>query len=88
MCPQLTVDMLPQAVDLYDRGMPWSFIIETLMALIAARNDDELYYYDTIIIENEDDDESIFPIKDPENHLGETYTLVSNTTEQSKRHRS
>lgn len=88
VCPQLTVDMLPQAVDLYDRGMPWSFIIETLMALIAARNDDELYYYDTIIIENEDNDESIFPIKDPENHLGETYTLVSNTTEQSKRHRS
>lgn len=79
-CPLLTSDMLPKAVAYYNDGLPFSFIIENLLALIAARNDDELHFYVDVVISNENDDERIFPMHST-NKWGndtEAYVISSN----------
>ena len=75
-CPLLTSNMLPKAVAYYNDGLPFSFIIENLLALIAARND-ELHFYVDVFINNENDDESIFP-RHSTNNDNETYVISSN----------
>lgn len=77
-CPLLTSDMLPQAVAYYNDGLPFSFIIENLLALIAARNDDELHFYANVFIDNKDDEESIFPRHSTKWDDDETYVISSN----------
>lgn len=76
-CPKLTSDMLPKIVEYYDDGMPMSFIMETLLASIAARNDDGLYCYENVRIENRKN-ESPFARKDPACNDNEVYLLSSN----------
>ena len=79
-CPLLTSDMLPKAVAYYNDGLPFSFIIENLLTLIAARNDDELHFYVDVVISNENDDERIFPMHST-NKWGndtEAYVISSN----------
>jgi len=77
-CPLLTSDMLPQAVAYYNDGLPFSFIIENLLALIAARNDDELHFYDDVFIDNKNNGESIFPRHSTKWDDDETYLISSN----------
>lgn len=76
-CPLLTSDMLPKAVAYYNDGLPFSFIVESLLALIAVRNDDELHYYVNVFIDNKNDDESIF-LRHSTNNDNETYIISSN----------
>lgn len=77
-CPLLTSDMLPKAVAYYNDGLPFSFIIENLLALIAARNDDELHFYVNVSIDNKNDDESIFPRHSTKWDDDEAYIISSN----------
>lgn len=77
-CPLLTSDMLPKAVAYYNDGLPFSFIIENLLALIAARNDDELHFYVNVFIDNKNDVESIFPRHSTKWDDNETYIISSN----------
>lgn len=76
-CPLLTSDMLPKAVAYYNDGLPFSFIVENLLALIAVRNDDELHFYVDVFIDNKNDDESIFP-RHSTNNDNDTYIISSN----------
>jgi len=76
-CPKLTSDMLPRIVEYYDDGMPMSFIMETLLASIAAKDDDGLYCYENVRIENRKN-ESPFARKDPACNDNEVYLLSSN----------
>jgi len=77
-CPLLTSDMLPKAVAYYNDGLPFSFIVENLLALIAARNDDELHFYVNVFIDNKNDVESIFPRHSTKWDDDETYIISSN----------
>lgn len=74
-CPKLTSNMLPKIVEYYDDGMPMSFIMETLMASIAAEDDDKLYCYEDVHIENLKGD-SPFARKNPA--YNEVYLISSN----------
>lgn len=73
-CPKLTSDMLPKIVEYYDDGMPMSFIMETLLASIAAEDDDELYCYENVYIENLKNSPAVR--KDPAHN--EVYLISSN----------
>lgn len=74
-CPKLTSDMLPKIVEYYDDGMPMSFIMETILASMAAEDDDKLYCYEDVHIENLKGD-SPFARKDPA--CNEVYLISSN----------
>lgn len=73
--PKLTSDMLLKIVEYYDDGMPMSFIMETILASIAAEDDDKLYCYEDVHIENLKGD-SPFARKDPA--CNEVYLISSN----------